>query len=123
MVAPLPATMLQILKNQAVTVLGAGPTELLTAGGVEVAGLERLSFILKNIGAAALTDLSVYWQDGPSGSDWSPADSRVYLPAGTLAPGDSVEITITELSSSRMRLTASGTAGQSVRLNLSAVWG
>jgi hypothetical protein len=114
--------MLQILKDRESTTLGAGPTELLTSSGIGVGGYQRLSFVLVNTGAADLTDLAVYWLDSYTGTDWSPADEGAYLPAGTLPAGDSVEITITDLSRAKMRIVVSGTAAETVRLTLSATW-
>lgn len=114
--------MLQIIKDRVSTTLGAGPTELLTSSGIEVGGYQRLSFVLVNTGAADLTDLAVYWLDSYSGTDWSPADEGAYLPNSTLPAGDSIEITVTDISRAKMRIVVTGTAGQTVRLSLSATW-
>lgn len=114
--------MLQVIKDRETTTLGAGPTELLTASGIEVGGYQRLSFVLVNTGAADLTDLAVYWLDSYTGTDWSPADEGVYLPDGTLPAGDSVEITVTDISRAKMRIVVTGTAAETVRLSISATW-
>lgn len=118
--------MLQVLQDRVSTTLAAGATELLGATGIDVSGVSRLSFIIKNTGAANLTNLSLYWLDSnvTVAGDWSPADTSVYIPApGTLAPGATLEVTIGDMSHFRMRLTATGTLGETVRLTVSATWG
>ncbi len=117
--------MLEIVQDKVSTVLGVGATELLGATGIDVSGYSKLSFILKNTGAANLTNLSLYWLDGSAtAGDWSPADTSVYIPApGTLAPGASLEVSIGDMAHTRMRLTTTGTVSETVRLTLSATWG
>ena len=117
--------MIQIIKDRVVTTLGAGGTELLTANGVECAGWTRLSFIIKNTGAAPITNVQVRWLDSFTvnvpPADWSPDDVGVFLiPPGTLAPGATIEYTITDLSRAKMRIIVTGTAGETIRLSLSA---
>lgn len=114
--------MLQIVVPGASYTLGAGPTEILGANGIDVGGYQRLSYIVLNTGAADLTEMAVYWADAYTGSNWSPADEGIYFPNTTLAPGQSVEITVTDISHARMRLVITGTAGQTLNLTLSAVW-
>lgn len=123
--------MLQIVKDRAETTLAAGPTELLGVQGISVKGYTRLSFILVNIGSSPVTGIAVYWMDSETfvsgAGDWSPADVGVIIPTdggynGTIVPGQSIEYTITDLSRSLMRLAVIGTAGQKVRLTLSATW-
>lgn len=114
--------MLQILKDQETTTLGMGPTELLTPDGIEIGGYQRISFIVTNTGSADLTNLAVLWLDSYTGSDWSAPDRGAYLPDGTLPPGDAVEITVTDLSRAKMRIVVTGTAGETVRMSLSATW-
>ena len=115
--------MFQILKDRVTTTLGVGETELLTPTGINVGGIVRLSFILMNSGAANITDVAVYWLDSNTVADWSPRDVGVFLiPPGFLAPTTTIEYTITDISRAKMRITVTGTAGQTVRLSMSATW-
>jgi len=114
--------MLQILKDGASTILGIGATELLTASGIDISPYDKMSFIIKNTGAANLTNLSVYWLDSFTNTDWSPADNAIALPGGILIPGDTVEITVTDLSRTKMRMTVTGTNLETVGLTLAVVW-
>ena len=116
--------MLVTAVSLATTILGSGETELLTSNGLDVSGYVRLSFILKNTGADNVTALAVYWATSPDGAtaDWSPPDQGVTLPLGVLGPGETLDVTFTDLSRSLMRITATGTSGQSVRLTLSGTW-
>lgn len=117
--------MLEVLQDRVSTTLGVGATEVLGATGIDVSGYSGVSFIIKNTGAANLTNLSVYWLDSnvTASGDWSPADASVYLPgAGTLAAGATLEVSITDMMHYRMRMTVTGTVSETVRLTLSATW-
>lgn len=119
--------MFQVLKDRVVTTLGVGPTDLLTSVGIAVGGISKVSFILANTGSSNITNVSVHWLDSNTVTvppvDWSPPDVGVFLiPPGYLAPGMTIEYTITDITRAKMRLTVTGAAGQTVRLSMSATW-
>ncbi len=88
-------------------------TEVFTAAGQDVTGLDNLGIMIDNTGANPITALAVYWSNDAAGTRWSLADADIATAFTALASSQLAAASV-------FRIERTGSVAKRVRVVLTA---